>query len=125
MSHRNHKAVTYSIIGIDDILNPAKPFRRFAFLPKEANPAESLKRQHRPSDVLIHDIVDARDPTLASRFWYVYYMKQPSTNNHAVLATEKILLFLDQGLTVWGISGPFKTEDEAYHDAELHWETGE
>ena len=120
-----HKVVTYSIVGIDDILDPAKPFRRVVFLPEGADPAESLKLQHQPRGVLIHGNVAASDPTLAGRFWYVHYKEQPPAVIEAILATAQILHLLAKGQAVWVISGPFRTEKEAYHDMELRWESGE
>lgn len=119
-----YKAVTYSVIGIDDILDPANPFRRIAFLPEGADPAESLKHHYQTSNVLIHATVDATDPTLANRFWYVHYAEY-SPSSIGVMATAQILLILKQGRTVLVISGPFKTEKEAQYDMELHWESGE
>ncbi len=118
-----HKAVTYSLIGCDDILDPATPFRRLAFLPEGDDPAEALK--HYLWDVLIHATVAATDPTFANRFWYVQYVEEPPTVIATVLATAQILLLLERRRAVLVISGPFNTEGEAQYDMDVRWESQE
>ena len=115
------EAVTYSLIGCDDILDSKNPFRRIVFLPEGAEAADVLKRW----DVRIHASVAASDPTLSGLFWYVHYVEQPPTVTATVMATAQILVLIEQGLTVFAISGPFKTEKEAQYDMDLHWESGE
>jgi hypothetical protein len=118
----NYKAVSYSLIGLDDILDPANPFRRVTLLPEWADPTESLMHQHHHRKLLIHAIVVASDRTLANGFWYVHYDAKLQDPNCLVMTTAQILILLEQGHTVQVISGPFKTEKEALYDMELRWE---
>jgi hypothetical protein len=92
-----HMAVTYSLIGIDDVLDRSNPFRRLAFLPAGKNPLETLSREHGGRDVLIHDAVPAGDAKFANGYWYVHYLAEPLTVRATVRPTDQILLLLDRG----------------------------
>src|SRR4051794_17514059 len=84
------QAVTYSLRGIDDLLDPPKPFRRLAFLPTGKDPQETLSRHHGQPGVLVHDAEPATDGAFANRYWYVHYVKEPPTVTAAVRSTEQI-----------------------------------
>jgi hypothetical protein len=94
----DHMAVTYSLIGIDDILDRSNPFRRLAFLPGK-NPLQTLSREHGGRDVLIHDAVPAGDAKFANGYWYLHYLAEPLTVRATVPQTDQILVLLDRGRT--------------------------
>jgi hypothetical protein len=120
-----HAAVTYSLVGIDDLLDRSKPFRRLAFLPARRNPLETLSQEHRGRKVVIHETLPARDAKFASGYWYVHYVEKAPTVTATVQPTNQILRLLDHGRPVLVISGPFETEEAAQHDMDLRWEAPE
>lgn len=118
-----HNAVTYSLLGCDDIGDRANPFRRLAFVPAGKDPAEQLVR--RPWTLLLHETRPATDATLEQGYWCVQCVEEPPTVLWKVLSTTEILLLLDRGLTVLVASGPFDTEAAAQYDMDLRWESHE
>lgn len=119
----NHRAVTYSLKGCDDVLDPSNPFRRLAFLPASSDLVKELGRG--TWEVLIHETLSPLDARFARSFWYVQYVETPPTVTATVASTDQVLALLERKLAVLVISGPFETEAAALYDLDVRWESHE
>ena len=115
------RAVTYSLKGCDDVLDPSNPFRRLAFLPASSDLVRELGRGR--WDVLVHETLSPLDARFAKSFWYVQYVDTAPTATAAVASTDQILVLLHRGLAVLVVSGPFETEGAAQYDLDVRWES--
>jgi hypothetical protein len=95
----DHMAVTYSLIGIDDMLDQSNHSVVSHFCRRVRIRSKTLSRDHGGRDVLIHDAVPAGDAKFANGYWYVHYLAEPLTVRATVRPTDQILVLLDRGRT--------------------------
>ena len=121
-SKTDHKAVTYSLVSEAPLFGD-RAMQHLRFVPANPDPAEFLVSDL--SDEIVHETAPAAQRLTANRFWYVKYGEKPNTHLHAVLSTTQMMKMLDEQRTLFVISGPFATREQALYDADVRWETPE